>query len=261
MKVEKFKVLLYLKKSGLDKSGKAPIMGRITVNNSIAQFSLKLSCTPTLWDSRESRLDGKSQEAVETNGKIEKLLLAVHSAFDTLVERKQPFDATAVKNLFQGSIGTQITLLKLLDRHIEELGSRVGIDRSAGTQTKWVYTRRYLSEFIEQKFKTKDLAFGQLNEQFIRDFQDFILQDKGFAMDTLRHDLAILKKICKIAYKEGRIGRACYRYIGAPQHDKRRIVPIGAFWNIGLFAPCLRGSRRQVAIEIIKTEACASNKA
>ena len=30
MKVEKFKVLLYLKKSGLDKFGKAPIMGRIT---------------------------------------------------------------------------------------------------------------------------------------------------------------------------------------------------------------------------------------
>ena len=29
MKVEKFKVLLYLKKSGLDKNGKAPIMGRI----------------------------------------------------------------------------------------------------------------------------------------------------------------------------------------------------------------------------------------
>ena len=26
MKIEKFKVLLYLKKSGLDKSGKAPIM-------------------------------------------------------------------------------------------------------------------------------------------------------------------------------------------------------------------------------------------
>ena len=34
MKVSKFKVLLYLKKSGLDKQGKAPIMGRITLNNS-----------------------------------------------------------------------------------------------------------------------------------------------------------------------------------------------------------------------------------
>ncbi len=36
MKVEKFKVLLYLKKSGLDKFGKAPIMGQITVNNTMA---------------------------------------------------------------------------------------------------------------------------------------------------------------------------------------------------------------------------------
>jgi hypothetical protein len=38
MKVEKFKVLLYLKKSGLDKNGKAPIMGRITLNRTMAQF-------------------------------------------------------------------------------------------------------------------------------------------------------------------------------------------------------------------------------
>ena len=50
MKVEKFKVLLYLKKSGPDKSGKAPIMGRITVNRTMAQFGCKLSCTPELWN-------------------------------------------------------------------------------------------------------------------------------------------------------------------------------------------------------------------
>ena len=66
MKVEKFKVLLYLKKSGTDKSGKAPIMGRITVNRTMAQFGCKLSCRPDLWNARESRLDGKSREAVET---------------------------------------------------------------------------------------------------------------------------------------------------------------------------------------------------
>ena len=52
MKVEKFKVLLYLKKSGLDKSGKAPIMGRITVNRSMSQFSCKSSCTLTLCNPR-----------------------------------------------------------------------------------------------------------------------------------------------------------------------------------------------------------------
>ena len=110
MKVEKFKVLLYLKKSGLDKSGKAPIMGRITVNRTMAQFSCKLSCTPELWNPRESRLNGKSKEAVEVNAKIDKLLLAVNSAFDSLLERKTDFDATAVKEVFQGSKDTQMTL-------------------------------------------------------------------------------------------------------------------------------------------------------
>ncbi len=59
MKIEKIKVLLYLKKSGMDKNGKAPIMGRITVNRTMAQFSCKLSCTPSLWNPRASRLEGK----------------------------------------------------------------------------------------------------------------------------------------------------------------------------------------------------------
>lgn len=64
MKVTKFKVLLYLKKGSTDKRGKAPIMGRITLNNSIAQFSCKLSCTPNLWNPRSDRLDGKSRETM-----------------------------------------------------------------------------------------------------------------------------------------------------------------------------------------------------
>ena len=203
MKVEKFKVLLYLKKGSLDKSGKAPIMGRITVNRSMSQFSCKLSCTPSLWNPRESRLDGKSREAVETNGKIEKLLLGVHSAFDSLVERKKPFDAEAVKNLFQGSMDSQMTLLALLDRYMEGLKARVGIDCAPTTLSTYVYTHRSLSKFIKKKFKTKDVAFGQLNEQFIREYQDFVLGELGYAIDTVRHYLAILKKICKIAFKDG----------------------------------------------------------
>ena len=203
MKVEKFKVLLYLKKSGLTKSGKAPIMGRITVNNSMAQFSSKLSCTPELWNPRESRLDGKSREAVEINQKIEKLLLAVHSAFDSLAERKKPFDAESVKDMYQGSMDSQTSLLALLGQYMEGLRARIGIDVAPTTLGTYVYTHRSLGKFIKKKFRTKDVAFGQLNEQFIREYQDFALGELGYSPDTVRHYLAILKKICKIAFREG----------------------------------------------------------
>jgi len=217
MKAEKFKVLLYLKRSGLDKSGKAPIMGRITVNRTMAQFSSKLSCTPHLWNPRESRLNGKSKEAVEINAKIDKLLLAINSAFDSLLERKQEFDATDVKNAFQGSKDTQMTLLKLFDRHIEEIRARVGIDVSHRTLPTYLYTRRRLEEFITKRFKVNDVAFCQLNEQFIREYQEYIIIERGLAVETVRHYLAILKKICRIAFKEGHADKYHFEHYPLPK--------------------------------------------
>ena len=91
MKIEKFKVLLYLKKSGMDKNGKAPIMGRITVNRTMAQFSCKLSCTPSLWNPRASRLEGKSKEAVETNKDIGQLLLSIQKEEMCLWKRERTY--------------------------------------------------------------------------------------------------------------------------------------------------------------------------
>jgi site-specific recombinase XerD len=220
MKIEKFRVLLYLKKSSPDKSGKAPIMGRVTVNRSMAQFSCKLSCTPDPWNPRESRLNGKSNEAVETNAKIDKLLLAVNAAFDSLVERKQEFDAEAVKNLFQGSMWAQMTLLALFDREMEWVKSRIGIDRAPATITTWYYARRSLGAFVKKKFKTKDIAFGQLNEQFIREYQDFVLGAQGYSMDTLRHYLAFLKRICRIAFKEGHSDKQHFAHYKLPKQKE-----------------------------------------
>ena len=217
MKVEKFKVLLYLKKSGQDKSGKAPIMGRITVNRTMAQFSCKLSCTPGLWNPRESRLNGKSREAVETNAKIDRLLLDINAAFDSLLERKADFDAASVKDAFQGSMSTQMTLMKMLDAVRDEVKSRIGIDRAKGTYPAYDYTCRTMREFIEARFKTKDLAFGQLTEQFIHDYENFILDEKRHAVDTARHYLAIVKKSCRKAYKEGHSERFMFQHYVLPK--------------------------------------------
>ena len=220
MKIEKFKVLLYLKKSRPDKSGKAPIMGRITVNRSMVQFSCKLSCTPDLWNPRESRLNGKSNEAVEVNAKLDKLLLSIHAAFDTLVERKIDFDAEEVKNLFQGSLESQVTLLGMTDVVCEDLRKRIGIDRAKGTYPAYIYTRRTLAEFIEKEFRTKDVAFGLMTEQFIHDYQSFILDEKGLAIETCRHNLAIVKKVCRRAYKEGYTDRCFFAHFSLPKQKE-----------------------------------------
>lgn len=153
MKIEKFKVLLYLKKSGMDKNGKAPIMGRITVNRTMAQFSCKLSCTPSLWNPRTSRLEGKSKEAVETNKDIEQLLLSIQKAFDVLVEKRTDFEAKDVKEALQGSVKTQTTLLSFVDEHISELSTHEGIDMSKSSVWTYRKIRKNLAEFIGEEYK------------------------------------------------------------------------------------------------------------
>ena len=153
MKIEKFKVLLYLKKSGMDKNGKAPIMGRITVNRTMAQFSCKLSCSPSLWNPRASRLESKSKEAVETNKDIEQLLLSIQKAFDVLVEKRTDFEAKDVKEALQGSVKTQTTLLSFVDEHISELSTHEGIDMSKSSVWTYRKIRKNLAEFIGEEYK------------------------------------------------------------------------------------------------------------
>ena len=202
MKIEKFKVLLYLKKSGMDKNGKAPIMGRITVNRTMAQFSCKLSCTPSLWNPRASRLEGKSKEAVETNKDIEQLLLSIQKAFDVLVEKRTDFEAKDVKEALQGSVKTQTTLLSFVDEHISELSTHEGIDMSKSSVWTYRKIRKNLAEFIGEKYRLTDLAFGQLTEPFISDFHHYLFDEKGFSSGTITIYVSLFKKMCRIAFED-----------------------------------------------------------
>ena len=203
MKTEKMKVLLYLKKSGLDKSGKAPIMGRITVGRSIAQFSCKLSCDPNLWNPRESRMDGKSREAVEVNGRLENLLLSIQSAYQSLLTRGCPFDATDVKEQFQGSLQIWCMLIERLDMLIKEKESHIGVDIRKESMASYHSTRIHLQEFIQKKYKVSDLAFSQLTENFIHEFQQYFLGECGFQESTFYNAATHLKTVCRLAYREG----------------------------------------------------------
>ena len=203
MKQEKMKVLLYLKKSGLDKSGKAPIMGRITLGRNVAQFSCKLSCNPELWNPRESRMDGKSREAVEINSRLESLLLSVQSAYQALLSKGYPFDATDVKELFQGSVQTRCMLIERLDILIREKKEHIGIDIKRETISNYYTTRNNLRTFIEDKYKVEDLSFSQLTENFIYDFRDYYLNKLGFQESSFYAVASQIKTVCRLAYREG----------------------------------------------------------
>ena len=200
---KKMKVLLYLKKSSRDRSGKAPIMGRNTLGRSIAQFSCKLFCNPDLWNPRESRMDGKSHEAVEVNAKLDNLLLAVQASYQSLLAKGSPFDATDTKEDFQGSVQSRTMLLERFNGLIEEMKDHVGVDIKENSLASYRQTRARLQQFIRAKHNASDLAFSQLTEDFIKRFEQYVIGEVGLKQSTCYNMIVLIKKVCKLAYREG----------------------------------------------------------
>ena len=218
---KKIKVLLYLKKSSLDRSGKAPIMGRITLGRSIAQFSCKLFCNPNLWNPRESRMDGKSREAVEVNGRLDNLLLAVQSSYQSLLAKRSPFDATDIKEDFQGSVQSRTMLLERFDGLIEDMEEHVGIDIKRESLVLYRQTRARLQQLIRAKHNASDLTFSQLTENFIKQFEQFVTGEVGLKQSTCYNMIVLIKKVCKLAYREGAADSLLFDNVHVDKGDSR----------------------------------------
>ena len=217
----KMKVLLYLKKSSRDRSGKAPIMGRITLGRSIAQFSCKLFCNPDLWNPRESRVDGKSREAVEVNAKLDNLLLAVQASYQSLLAKGSPFDATDIKEDFQGSVQSRTMFLERFDGLIEEMKDHVGVDIKENSLAAYRQTRVQLQQFIRAKYKVSDLTFSQLTEDFIKQFEQYVTGEVGLKQSTCYNMIVFIKKVCKLAYREGAADSLLFDNVHVDKGDSR----------------------------------------
>jgi len=127
-----FKVLFYVNASK-EKNGIVPIMGRVTINGSVAQFSCKRTIAKELWDVKGNRAKGKSKEARELNLALDNIKAQIIKHYQRLSDREAYVTAEMVRNAYQG-IGTEYeTLLGAFDKDNATFKKRVGTD--------WLFTK------------------------------------------------------------------------------------------------------------------------
>ena len=68
-----FKILFYVRKNYVNKSGKMGIMVRITLNGEISQFSSKLDIDLNSWDTKSGKATGKSSQANQLNATLDEI--------------------------------------------------------------------------------------------------------------------------------------------------------------------------------------------
>ena len=125
-----FKVLFYVNGSK-EKNGIVPIMGRVTINGSVVQFSCKLDIAKTMWDAKGNRTNGKSKESRDINLALDNIKAQIIKHYQRISDREAFVTAEMVHNAYQG-IGTEYeTLLVAFDKNNESFKKRIGIDRAA----------------------------------------------------------------------------------------------------------------------------------
>ncbi len=80
-----FKILFYMTRNNPKPDGTVPVMGRITIDGTMSQFSLKMNILLNLWDTKVGRLTGKSTLAVKTNLALDKIRVDINRHYQEVM--------------------------------------------------------------------------------------------------------------------------------------------------------------------------------
>ncbi|WP_443776623.1 site-specific integrase [Alistipes ihumii] len=198
-----FKVLFYLKRQA-EQNGKAPIMGRITINGTISQFSCKLSVSPKLWDTKANKASGKSVVAQRINEKLENIKTNIGKQYQRICDRDSYVTAEKVKNAWLGFGDGYQLLLQTFDDYLKEFSEkRVGKDRAASTLENYTRARRYLAAFLQYEYKVEDIPFRELKRDFIEKYAVYLSTVRGMLPGSIITPVKKLKLMSYTAFKNG----------------------------------------------------------
>ena len=201
-----FKVLFYVNASK-EKNGIVPIMGRVTINGSVAQFSCKCTIPKELWDVKGNRAKGKSKEAREINLALDNIKAQIIKHYQRLSDREAYVTAEMVRNAYQG-IGTEYeTLLGAFDKDNATFKKRVGTDRTMSTYSSRVWARNHVAAFIKANYKRNDMSMIELTPDFIKEFAIFLAIDRGLQNDSIWANCMWFKGVVMRAHYNGLMPR------------------------------------------------------
>ena len=201
-----FKVLFYVNGSK-EKNGIVPIMGRVTINGTVAQFSCKRTIPKELWDAKGNKAKGKSMEARETNLALDNIKAQIIKHYQRISDREAYVTAEMVRNAYQGLGGEYETLLGAFDKENEVFKKRVGKDRVRATYMARVRARNHVAAFIRSHYKRNDISMPELTPDFIKEFAVFLSTDRGLQNGSIWTNCMWLKGVVMRAHFNGLIPR------------------------------------------------------
>ena len=195
-----FKVLFYLKKNAPKKNGKVTVMCRITVNGKQSAFSTKLDISASNWDLKYGRVLGKSREAQEVNGKLDKIRLGMEECYSKILKNEGAVNSAKLKNTFLGMESGELTFFKFYEQFIADFEKKVNSGlRVQGTYRRYKTLLKHLRTFALVKYGYTDVMFNDLTSDFVQDFDYYLRDDLTLNHNTIWNYMIGFTTLCRLA--------------------------------------------------------------
>lgn len=238
-----FKLLFYINRQKVKKNGLCPVMGRVTIDGKVSQYSAGLEIEPGLWNSDKGRAmaDGRKVESLPEGRRRE--LEAINRTLDALEEKaraayKENVDnygfvsAEIVKNAVTGKSQAKDTLLAFMDEHNADYAKRVGIDRVRHTYVRYLTARKHMCNFLKYKYGMDDIPLRSLTMGFMTDFTFYFSTVLRLKVSAYNDYIIVLKRMTRLALRRHILKRdpfaghrmekvqVHHRYLTGEQFDK-----------------------------------------
>lgn len=211
-----FRILFYINRCK-GKNGMVPIMGRITLNGTVAHFSCRIQVFEPFWEVSSNRavlkpekyktkyhtIDDARMDVDTINNQLDIIRAKIVSTYQSSLFVHEYLTARRIKEKTFCISNENETLLHLIDKDIVEYLPRVNKDRSLLTYRKMIIVKNHLKNFIMRTHKVADIYLIDLKSDFLREFYNYIVEYKHLKKSTAWVYCCYLKKIVLHAYCQG----------------------------------------------------------
>ena len=189
-----FSVLFFIRRDKKRKDGTCPILCRITIDGVESRFNTKVYVQDSRQNVKANKVSGSNAENRNLNSRLDDIKASLHRIYHDL-QRFGIVTPEKVKGEFLGLDESGETILRLFDRHNNDVESLIGITKSPATLQKYKVTRKNVANFIKMKYRVSDMALKSINDMFIRDFEVYLLTQERVSHNTMAKFMQFFKLV------------------------------------------------------------------
>lgn len=182
---------------------RAPVRLRISHQGKRRFVSAGLEVVPSKWNDQKERVRMSHLESARVNSRLAEIEEAAQQALVELQTSGRSVTAGRLKDrieevLFGGDSSD------LFCSYAKER-IQAQYDHEPTRKAKLTSVRKF-KRFLKAE-EGGDLPIGQVTERVIQEFRRWLLEEEGNATSTAGKDLSAVRRVCKIAIKDGRMSR------------------------------------------------------